>query len=522
MINNFPEGGWHAVKLKKLLNRIFGRLFIFGIAILAQVAWLLYSLYSLGDASKVVNIFLTLLSLLVVIYIINGRSKPEVKLAWIVPILVFPILGGVLFLISGGKGPKRKLARTIAQQHDRFVRLLPDSQMALEQLKEPELIGQSRYLVRQDFPLYTGTRSEYYPIGEEGFAVLIEELEKAEKFIFMEYFIIQPGQMWDTILEILVRKAKQGVDVRVLYDDVGSVGKVPYRYWRKLESMGLQAATFNPFIPFYSTVMNNRDHRKITVIDGNVAFTGGINFADEYINVIERFGHWKDNVIKLTGDGVWGLTLLFLEQWNAVRSGNEDPEQYRPTVSVQDNGAVQPYGDTPLDEEYLGENVYLNIINNAKRYVYFMTPYLIIDSEIQTALCLAAKRGVDVRIITPGIPDKKMVWDLTRSYYPELLAAGVHIYEYTPGFLHSKVCVCDDALTVVGTINLDYRSLYLHFENACLFFGGNIVKQVKADFLDTQMRSGRIRMADVEKRTRARTLIHEVYYAILRLIAPLL
>jgi len=510
------------VKLKKLLNKVFGRLFIFGVAILLQVSWLLYSLYSLGDASKAVNIILTLLSLLVVIYIINGRSNPSVKLAWIVPILVFPILGGVLFLISGGKGPKRKLARDIAAQHARCVRYLPESAAVLSRLEDPNLKGQSRYLIRQEFPLYDGTRSTYYPIGEEGFAALVEELEKAEKFIFMEYFIIQPGQMWDTILEILVRKARQGVDVRVLYDDVGSVGKVPYHYWKKLEAQGIHAATFNPFIPFYSTVMNNRDHRKITVIDGNVAFTGGINFADEYINVIERFGHWKDNVVKLTGDGVWGLTLLFLEQWHVVRSSSEDLDRFRPTRFVSGDGYVQPYGDTPLDDEYLGENVYLNIINGAKRYVYFMTPYLIIDNEIQTALCLAAKRGVDVRIITPGIPDKKIVFDLTRSYYPELLHAGVHIYEYTPGFLHSKVCVCDDELAVVGTINLDYRSLYLHFENACLFFGGKIVEQVKADFTDTQTKSARIRMSDVEKRTRTRTLMHEIYYAILRLFAPLL
>ncbi|MCI9469471.1 MAG: cardiolipin synthase [Oscillospiraceae bacterium] len=510
------------MKLKKLLNIIFGRLFIFGLAILVQVAWLLLSLYSLGDASIVVNIFLTLLSLLVVIYIINGRSKPEVKLAWVVPILALPILGGALFLISGGKGPKRKLARVIEAQHSRFAPALPDSEAQLRQLGDPDLAGQSRYLARKDFPLYANTQSDYYALGDDGFPVLMAELEKAEKFIFMEYFIIQPGQMWDSILDVLVRKAKQGVDVRVLYDDVGSVGKVPYHYWKKLEAKGIQAATFNPFIPFYSTVMNNRDHRKITVIDGNVAFTGGINFADEYINAVERFGHWKDNIIRLTGDGVFGLTLLFLEQWNAVRGGGDDPEQFRPSVRVDGDGFVQPYGDTPLDDEYLGENVYLNIINQARDYVYFMTPYLIIDTEIQTALCLAAKRGVDVRIITPGIPDKKMVWDLTRSYYPELLMAGVRIYEYTPGFLHSKICVCDDKLAVVGTINLDYRSLYLHFENACLFFGGKIVGQVKDDFLETQGKSGRIRAADVERRTRTRTLIHDIYYAILRLIAPLL
>lgn len=510
------------MRFKKLLTSIFGRLFIFGVAIAVQVAWLMYSLYSLGGYSKAINILLTILSLFVVIYIINGRSNPAVKLAWIVPILVFPILGGVLFLISGGKGPKRKLARTIAAQHARGVRYLPDNTQVLQQLNDPNWIGQSRYLARQGFPLYAGTQSEYYPIGEEAFAALLEELEKAEKFIFMEYFIIQPGLMWDTILEVLVRKAHQGVDVRVLYDDVGSVGKVPYHYYKKLEASGIHAAAFNHFIPFYSTVMNNRDHRKITVIDGNVAFTGGINFADEYINAVTRFGHWKDNAVKLTGEGVWSLTLLFLEQWNAVHNSADDLPRYRPTISVPSNGYVQPYGDTPLDDEYLGENVYLNMINGAKRYVYFMTPYLIIDNEVQTALCLAAKRGVDVRIITPGIPDKKIVWDLTRSYYPELLLAGVRIYEYTPGFLHSKISVCDDELAVVGTINLDYRSLYLHFENACLFFGGSTVGQVRADFLDTQSKSERILMEDVEKKRRSRILLNDIYYAILRLFAPLL
>jgi cardiolipin synthase len=443
-----------------------------------------------------------------------------VKLAWIVPILAFPILGGFLFLISGGKGPRRKLAHAIDQRRDRSRE--QDTNDLAERLEDPHLAGQSRYLARQHFPLYQNTQTQYYATGEAGYAALLEALECAEKFIFLEYFIISPGKMWDSILEILQRKAAQGVDVRVMYDDVGSVSTLPFRYYQKLRALGIQAIAFNPFVPFCSTIMNNRDHRKIVVVDGNTAFTGGVNLSDEYINERQRFGHWKDNMVRLTGDGVWSMTLMFLELWDACTNTNDDLERYRPTLSVPSQGYVQPYYDTPLDHEYLGENVYLNMIQQAKRYVYIMTPYLIIDSGMKTALTLAAKRGVDVRIITPGIPDKKMVWDLTRSHYPELLRAGVKIYEYTPGFLHSKVVVCDDELAVVGTINMDYRSLYLHFENACLFIRDNVVEQTKADFLETQAQSKQILLEKMEKKTRHGILPRDLYYAVLRLFAPLL
>jgi cardiolipin synthase len=490
-------------------------------AITIQLVWLLYSVYSLSIASQVANIALTVLSLFVVIYIINGSSAPEVKLAWVVPILAFPILGGFLFLISGGKGPRRKLAQAIDQAHDRSLEQLPPSDTAGPQPEDPHLAGQSRYLAQQNFPLYQHTQAQYYPTGEEGYAALVEELEQAEHFIFLEYFIICPGKMWDTILEILARKAAQGVDVRVMYDDVGCVSTLPFHYYKKLQSMGIRAIAFNPFVPFCSTVMNNRDHRKIVVVDGNVAFTGGVNLADEYINEVEKYGHWKDNMVKLTGDGVWSMTLMFLELWDACSGSRDDLSRYRPTRVTAGEGYVQPYYDTPLDREYLGENVYLNMINGAKEYVYVMTPYLIIDSSMKTALTLAAKRGVDVRIITPGIPDKKVVWDLTRSHYPDLLAAGVQIYEYTPGFLHSKVCVCDDELAVVGTINMDYRSLYLHFENACLFLQNRVVWQAKEDFLRTQAESRQM-FPTPEAERKGRGLLHSLYYAILRLFAPLL
>jgi cardiolipin synthase len=510
------------LKLKKALNTLCGRLVITATAILLQLLWLVYSVYSLSVYSEVVNIGLTVLSLLVVIYIINGSSAPEVKLAWIVPILAFPILGGFLFLISGGKGPRRKLARAVAQQRHRSLGALPDSKPLLETLDDPCLARQSGYLVGQAFPLYANTRARYYPTGESGYAALLEALEKAEKFIFLEYFIIAPGKMWDGVLDILRRKAAQGVDVRVMYDDVGCVSTLPFRYYKKLRAMGIQAIAFNPFVPFCSTIMNNRDHRKIVVIDGNTAFTGGVNLADEYINEIEKYGHWKDNMVMLSGEGVWSMTLMFLELWDACIGGEDDLTRYRPTLTAPSEGYVQPYCDTPLDREYLGENVYLDIINQARDYVYLMTPYLIIDSSMRTALTLAAKRGVDVRILTPGVPDKKVIWDLTRSHYPELLEAGVKIYEYTPGFLHAKVAVCDDELAVVGTINLDYRSLYLHFENACLFLKTPVVAETKADFLDTQAQSVQV-TAEMTKSKRAHgTLLHSIYFAVLRLFAPLL
>jgi cardiolipin synthase len=496
-----------------------GRLVITAAAILIQLAWLLYSLYSLSRYNQVLNLALTVLSLLVVIYIINGSSAPEVKLAWIVPILAVPILGGVLFLISGGKGPRRKLSQAVERQHSRRLTYLPDSGPLLEQLSDPHLVGQSSYLVQQHFPLYQNTQAQYYATGEAGYAALLAELERAERFIFLEYFIIGTGKMWGGILDVLRRKAAQGVDVRVMYDDIGSVSTLPFRYYERLRAMGIQAIAFNPFVPFCSTIMNNRDHRKIVVIDGNTAFTGGVNLADEYINEVEKYGHWKDSMVQLTGDAVWSMTLMFLELWDACTDTVDDLSRYRPSRALPSDGYVQPYCDTPLDHEYLGENVYLNVISQAKRYVYFMTPYLILDSSMKTALGLAAKRGVDVRIVTPGIPDKKVIWDLTRSHYPELLQAGVQIYEYTPGFLHSKVCVCDDELAVVGTINMDYRSLYLHFENACLFMNSAVVEQAKADVLDTLAQSAQV---TAETTQTNRTLLHNIYFAVLRLFAPLM
>ena len=343
-------------------------------------------------------------------------------------------------------------------------------------------------------------------------------------YIYIEYFIINDGVMWRTILDILERKAKEGVDVRLIYDGFGCLTTLPNRYDKILQEKGIKCVIFNPFRPILNIVQNNRDHRKICVIDGKTGFTGGINLADEYINQKERFGHWKDTAVMLKGEAVWNMTVMFMHMWSVVNGSRTPmehelhmPHRYHPEAFEED-GFVQPYSDTPLDGEVLGENVYLNIINRARKYVYICTPYLIIDNEMMTALCLAAKSGVDVRIMTPGVPDKKMVFLLTQSYYEQLLEAGVRVYEYQPGFLHAKSFVCDDEIAVVGTINLDYRSLYLHFENGVWFYKNKVVADIFQDFKETLNYCDPINIEFCKNRN----ILVRGFQSILRLLAPLL
>ena len=312
---------------------------------------------------------------------------------------------------------------------------------------------------------------------------MLEELKKAEKFIFFEYFIVNHGEMWNSILEILEEKAKKGVDVRVMYDDLGCLSTLKSSYPKELDKKGIKCVAFNKLKPFAGVIMNNRDHRKILVIDGKVAFSGGINIADEYINKITKYGHWKDNAIRVKGDAVWNYTVMFLSIWNSFRHEDGDYTKFKYKFDNNiNNGFVIPYGETPLDEEVTGEDIYLNIINQANKYVYIFTPYLIIDTDVINALNLAAKRGVDVRVVIPGIPDKKVVYTLSESYVEPLIKGGVKVYKYTPGFVHSKVFVADDNIATVGTINMDYRSLYLHFECGCYFENVDVIKDIKKRF----------------------------------------
>lgn len=515
----------------KLLRKLFSRVVLVSLGIAIQLAWLFFIVFYFSAYYLPIAAAFSLLSLSAVLYIINRPGNPQVKMAWIVPILIFPLFGGIIFFISGGKGPKKKLLRAL-EENRRILSPLKQSNMNLD-LSNPAgiparredryLAGQCHYLDKNGFSVYRDTKADYYADCRAGWEQMLRDLERAERFIFMEYFIIHPGKMWDPVLEILKRKAAEGVDVRLIYDDMGSISYVPRHYHRELESFGIKCVAFNPYRPVYAVIMNHRDHRKITVVDGCVGYTGGVNFSDEYIGISSRFGEWRDNIVRLEGEAVRSMTLLFLEMWNANRPTDTaasaaafmpDPER---VGSIRCPGLVQPYGDSPVDSEILAENVYLNVINQATQYVYIYSPYLVIDYEMTRALSLAARRGVDVRLVVPAIPDKKTVYALTRSYFPELIENGVKVYKFTPGFIHSKVFVADDRQAVVGSINLDYRSLTLHFENACLFVDHPVIPAVKKDFEDTLPRC-----EEVEVRHHRFNVLYELYLGLLRLFAPLM
>lgn len=511
--------------MKKLLNFMFHRVVLVGAAIAAQVAALIIMISKFGPYLPQFYAITTFISAVVVLAIANGTSKSGYKIAWIIPIILFPIFGGLFYLMFGGSRTGKRMRKKMDGVRIKTAEALASTgSLVLEIAAHDEHAGnQSRYIYNYAYyPPYSNTFTEYLPIGEIKFERLVEELRKAEHYIFLEYFIIEEGVMWNTILDILVEKVQEGVDVRLIYDDVGCIMTLPYRYDKKLEAMGIKCCRFNPFIPVLSARLNNRDHRKIAVIDGHTGFTGGINLADEYINAFEKHGHWKDSAILIKGEAVWSLTVMFLTMWDYLRGTNEDYEPFRPKkISEQIQacaGYVQPFSDNPLDDEAVGETVYLNLINKAKRYVYINSPYLILDSEMMTALCSAAKAGVDVRIVTPHIADKNFVHAVTRSYYDVLLRSGVRIYEYTPGFMHSKTFVVDDEYGVVGTINLDYRSLYLHFECGVWLYRTESVAQIKEDFLETLKVCTEMSLSQYENIP----LYKRITWSILRLFAPLM
>ena len=507
--------------MNKLLKKVFSRTVVTALLIVIQVAWLAALLLQLGNSLPAIQPVLRILSLVAILFVIKSDMNPSYKIGWILLIAVLPILGGLMYVIFGNKRPTKNMREMLRAQLEKSAEYLGTQESITGEL-DGGAAGLFKYLEGSaGYPTAKNTTVRYYRVGEEMYADLLPELEKAEKFIFLEYFIIRPGEMWDGVLEILKRKAAAGVDVRIIYDDMGCIDILPANYNATLEGWGIRTMAFNRFVPAVSLVMNNRDHRKITVIDGKVGFTGGINISDEYINVKERFGHWKDTGLMLKGPGVFNLTLMFLEMWNAF---NKDGDRYAEFIpdsfegcGSADDGYVLSFSDSPLDNESVGESVYTDMLYQAKDYIYITTPYLAIDSELQTALCMAAKRGVDVRMITPGIPDKKLVYRLTRSYYPTLLRAGVKIYEYTPGFIHAKSFVCDDKLCVVGTINMDYRSLYLHFECGTLMYNNPEIKQVRKDDLETMEKCRKVELSDMKT-----NFLGELFDSFLRSVAPLL
>lgn len=475
---------------KGLVHILFSRLGLIVVLLLLQVL-VLFSVFQWFE--EIIPYFYggtALFSALVVLYLINSRQDPTAKITWLVVIMLLPVFGLLLFLWTESEFGHRVVKRRLDQLGRESADLLPRSNEAAARLAQvdPGAAALARYIRRTGpYPVYENTSVTYFPSGEEKWEELLRQLEQAKHFIFLEYFIIEEGIMWGRVLEILARKVKDGVDVRVMYDGTCEFSTLPHNYPQQLDELGIQCKMFAPVLPFVSTHYNFRDHRKIVVIDGHTAFTGGVNLADEYINRVEKYGHWKDAAVMLKGDAVPSFTLMFLQMWSVA----EKEEDFRPFLSFptcpppQSRGYVLPFADRPLDDNKVGERVYMDLLNRAIHYVHIMSPYLILDGEMETAIKFAAERGAEVSIILPGIPDKKIPYALAKTHYLSLLDSGVHLYEYTPGFVHAKVFVADGREATVGTINLDYRSLYHHFECGVYLYDTDCISQIEEDFQRT-------------------------------------
>ena len=505
------------------LGNAIPRFIFVGISILLQLGWLLLTILVLNESVPWIGALTRLLAVLAVLQLNSKQNDAAYKMPWIMLILTLPVMGLSLYLMMDLFGDMGNIGKRMKAVRDKTRPQLSQDQWVMDDLQSSGLpgVGIGAYLHnRMGCPIYRNTDAVYYPEAKDAFIQLKEDLDKAESFIFMEYFIVSGDSAFQELADILVRKAQQGVDVRVMYDDVGSVGYVNMLFAKRLADAGIHCMVFNPVVPFLNVFMNHRDHRKITVIDGKVGFTGGYNLADEYFGRKITYGQWKDTGIRLEGEAVSSLTAAFLENWSACtrkETAEEKFLQVRHSVPGAE-GFVQPFEDNPMGKERAAENVYLNLIYSAKKTLYVTTPYLIITDEMTNALGLAAKRGVDVRIITPGIPDKKTIYAVTRSYYAGLASQGVRIFEYTPGFVHAKQMLCDGKVASIGTSNLDYRSLYLHFENNVLLYGGNAVAEMAQDFKDLFAQCEEV----TEKYCTSRSRMLRIGQYILRLFAPML
>ncbi len=551
----------HSTKVKNGVMRVG----FAAIAIMVEIAWLVAVFVLLTEYYLLVSAGTKVFAVILVLALYSTNKNSAIKFTWIMLILLSPIFGIVLYLLVGLSGTTKRMKNRFYVTHKELLpeispfdtrSVLPDQEIFAAPVPRNEIYGSvnsvdeisasvdpyielahkdkalfniSRYITRQsNYPLYRVDELEFYPDSLKALQALKEGLKTAEHFIFMEYHAIDNKVHWNEIQDILAEKAAQGVEVRVIYDDMGSFGFINTDFVHTLASLGIKCWVFNPMIPFINMFLNNRDHRKITVIDGKIAFSGGYNLVDYYFDTTKKYGHWKDSGIRLTGEAVNSMTYTFLEMWNSIRKNDKKDKDVRKYFVPYDNkagegsradrGYIQPYADSPLFSEPLAENVYISIIDQAKDYIYLSTPYLIITDEMKRALTMAAKRGVDVRIVTPGIPDKKLVYRVTRSYYGALVKSGVRIFEYTPGFYHGKQCVSDDKTGVCGTINFDYRSLYHHFENACILYECPVVMEIKKDFEDTFTECREVTLEQIRKRSVVMRLVDNV----LRLFAPMM
>ncbi|MCR5429781.1 MAG: cardiolipin synthase [Eubacterium sp.] len=477
-----------------------------------------------ATSTRIIYIIIYIIMIILIIYIINDDSDPNMKMLWVILLLLVPAFGTLMYLYFRFQPASHSLKKKLKKINIKSERYLTQDKRMLGELylQNKNFASLANFVYESnDLPIYRNTEVTYFRSGEDKYKALIEKLEEAQDFIFMEYFIIGRGKVWDSILRILEKKVQQGVEVRVMYDGLCSFSKLDIGYYKKLQKKGIKAKPFAPARPFITTNQNNRDHRKILVIDGKVAFTGGINLADEYMNIVEHFGIWKDTAVMVEGDAAKSFTLLFLKMWNVSENTISNFDRYL-NVDIPpiypDSGYVMAYADNPFNHYQVGHSVYLDIINNATRYCHIITPYLVLDNITMNALKFAAKRGVDVKIIMPGIPDKKYAYCLARTYYKELIRWGVEIYEYSPGFTHAKVFVADDEVATVGTYNLDYRSLYLHFENGCFMYKCKCIKDIEDDFQDTKNQSSKVTLMGCKNRP----LYYKATGKVMRLISPML
>ena len=510
--------------MMKFFKIIFSKSTIVVLLLLIQILLIFGAFFLLNEYFMIFQALFFFLAIFIFFKIINKKQSPEFKLPWIFVVLVLPLFGSFIYLMFSNQKLTKKQSKYLTELSNRtkpYLNKTPE-----EKDKIIDYLDESKYIEKYisgvtEYGGYLNSKAQYFNSGENFYEDLLKELKKAKKFIFMEYFIIDEGEMWNSIFDILVEKAKSGVEVRVLYDDLGTIGKLKRNFYKKLRANGIKCHKFNTFKPVISAVHNNRDHRKITVIDGKIGYTGGVNLADEYINKKQLYGHWKDSAVKISGVAVKNMTSMFLQMYDMNIEEYSDYSKYLEIKhqNYDEEGYIIPFGDgpKPFFKDTVGENVFLNLINSAKKYIYITTPYLIIDYSLITALRNASLRGVDVRIITPHIPDKKVIFKITQSNYDYLLEAGVKIYEYEPGFIHAKSIISDDEVGFVGTINFDYRSLVHHFECGVIMYKTKCLTDIKNDITQTISKSIEIKRGQIKRSFWAR-----LYCSILNLFSPML
>lgn len=521
------EQGKKKIAFKKgIISMVFSRFGIVLVLLALQILVLLGLFLKFSQLAPHYYIISAVFYIFMITVIVNSDHDASSKITWLTTMAFLPIFGALLYIYTtvdiGHRVLKKKVTNILKNTNNKITQ----DKSVIDKVEEicPDVADLNYYLNKSGrFPLYENTDVTYYPIGEKMFQSMLVELDKAKDFIFMEYFIVDDGYMWDNILEVLIKKANEGVDVRVMYDGTCEFALLPRTYPSSLEKLGIHCKVFSPVSPFISTHYNYRDHRKIMVIDGKTAYNGGINMADEYINYTHKYGHFKDVGVMLKGDAVDSFTLMFLQMWSV----NERHCDFSKYLNVGDspsaggyfsNGFVMPFGDCPLDEYDVGKSVYMDILNRAKDYVYIMTPYMIMDGELENSLTFSAERGVDVRIILPHISDSFVAQALAKTHYKKLLDAGVKVYEYTPGFVHAKVFVSDDVKSVVGSINMDYRSLYHHFECATYMYGTRCIEDIKSDYKDTLAKCQQVTYESIKNDKWYIKLIGKV----LKFVAPLI